>query len=254
MFRSALLALLIAVATAHAHYHMLFPNKHSVKADEEVTFTYQFGHPFEHELFDTAEPENVIVIHPDGTDGSLKKGVKKVEVVGAEGKKVAAYQFTFTPPKRGDYTFVAVSPKVKRDGEKTVRDVVKVILHVQTQNGWDQTGAVAYAPFSLDLLPLTRPYGLAPGTAFHVEVEAPTPAYKHKAWVRGKVEVEKYNPTPPKALPPDEQVTRTARTSKSGEAVVTLDSAGWWGITAVDATTSSEDRVTLWVHVDEKAK
>jgi uncharacterized GH25 family protein len=250
MIRYALLALLLAAPVASAHYHMLLPGKHSVKAGEEVTFSHQFGHPFEHELFDTAEPQAVYVIHPDGTKEDIKKGLKKVAADGPEGKKVTGYTFAFTPPKRGDYTVVAVSPEVKAEGQKLhLKDVAKVVLHVQTQNGWDNTAVDAKtAPF--DLQPLTRPYGLTAGSAFHVDVLDA----EGKPVRRAPVEVEKYNPTAPKALPADEFVTRTHRTSRTGTAVVTLTEAGWWGVTAVKADDKAEHRCTLWVYVDAAAE
>lgn len=246
-FRITPLALLLLASAAPAHYHMLLPDKHSVKADEQVTFTYQFGHPFEHELFDTAEPAVVFVVHPDGTRTDLKKQLKKTTAEGTEGKKVTGYEFTFTPAKRGDYVFVAVSPEVKVEGEKLpLKDTAKVVLHVQTQNGWDNTAADESAAF--DLQPLTRPYGLTPGTAFHVDVLGAD----GKPVRRCPVEVEKYNPTAPKELPADEFVTRTAITSRTGTAVVTLSEAGWWGITAVKDGEKVRNRCTLWVRVDGK--
>lgn len=247
MLRLATLGVLLAAAAAHAHYHMLLPDKHSAKADEAVTFTYQFGHPFEHELFDTAEPAAVYVVAPDGTKTDLKKGLKKTTADGAGGKKVTGYEFTFTPAKRGDYVFVAVSPEVKVEGEpRPLRDVAKVVLHVQTQNGWDNVAADEAAAF--DLQPLTRPYGLTPGTAFHVDVLGAD----GKPVRRCPVEVERYNPTAPKELPADELVTRTAVTSRTGTAVVTLSEAGWWGVTAVADGEKVQNRCTLWVRVDGK--
>lgn len=249
MFRSSALAVLVAAAGASAHYHMLLPDKRSVKADEAVTFTYQFGHPFEHELFDTAEPEAVYAIHPDGTRTDLKKGLKKTAADGPEGKTVTGYMFGFTPAKRGDYVVVAVSPAVKADGEKLpLRDVTKVVLHVQTQNGWDNAVEEKSAPF--DLQPLTRPYGLTPGVAFHLDVLQAD----GKPVRRGAVEVERSNPAPPKEVPADEFVTRTARTSRTGTAVVTLGEPGWWAVTAAVDGEKARHRCTLWVHVDEKAK
>lgn len=245
-FRSAAVAVLLTATFANAHYHMLLPDKPSAKVNEVVTFTYQFGHPFEHELFDTAEPEAVYVIAPDGTKTDVKKELKKTTTDGPDGKKVTGYMFTFTPPKRGDYVVVAVSPAVKAEGSKLpLKDVAKVVLHVQTQNGWDNQ-AVDAATAAFDLQPLTRPYGLTPGTAFHVDVLDSD----GKPVRRAPVEVERYNPAPPKALPADEFVTRTHRTSRTGTAVVTLSETGWWGITAVNVGQNAEHRCTLWVHVD----
>ena len=109
-------------------------------------------------------------IAPDGKKTDLKKRLKRTTADGVEGKKVTGYTFVFTPPKRGDYVVVAVSPAVKVEGQKLpVKDVAKVVLHAQTQNGWDNI-AVDDSIAALDLQPLTRPYGLMPGAAFHVDV------------------------------------------------------------------------------------
>lgn len=235
---------------AFAHYHMLLPDKPAVKTDEAVTFTYQFGHPFEHQLFDTQKPTELYVVAPDGTKTDLTAKLEKVEVDGVDGKKVAGFKFAFTPTKRGDYTFVAVSPAVKVDGEPhPLRDVAKVVLHVQTQNGWDQRAVTAKAS-AVEVSPLTRPYGLTAGTAFQVEVDEPAEKDR-KALGKVEIEVEKYNPVLPKELPPDEQITRTGRTTRDGSAVVTLTEPGWWGVTAVRERDQVQHRCTLWVFADK---
>ncbi|HKB04581.1 MAG TPA: hypothetical protein VKD90_20325, partial [Gemmataceae bacterium] len=77
------------------------------------------------------------------------------------------------------------------------------------------------------------------------------------------VEAERYNPAPPKALPPDEHMTQTVRTDRVGTATVTLNEPGWWAVTAVrraPGVTRVRDgraypvveRATFWVQVDDK--
>ena len=174
-FIRLLLAVAFAVAPApvFAHYHILLPDKPSAKSEEVVTFTYQFGHPFEHQLFDTQKPAELYVVAPDGTKTDLLGKLEKTAVEGGEGRKVTGYKFSFAPPIRGDYTVVAVSPEVKAEGESLpLRDVAKVVLHVQTQNGWDRRAVTAKAS-AVELSPLTRPYGLVGGMAFHVEADEP---------------------------------------------------------------------------------
>ena len=253
-FIRLLLAVAFAVAPApvFAHYHMLLPDKPSAKSEEVVTFTYQFGHPFEHQLFDTQKPTELYVVAPDGTKTDLLGKLEKTAVEGGEGKMVTGYKFSFAPPKRGDYTVVAVSPEVKAEGESLpLRDVAKVVLHVQTQNGWDRRAVTAKAS-AVELSPLTRPYGLVGGMAFHVEADEPAEGDR-KALARIVIEAERYNATPPKELPPDEHITRTARTSHCGAAVVTLTEPGWWGITAVRERDKAQHRCTLWVFVDKRS-
>src|SRR5262249_4713354 len=159
------------------------------------------------QLFDTQRPERILVFGPDGKPVEVAKNVQKVEVKVSGGKTVAAYSFAYTPLRRGDHTIVVSAAPVWLEEEKLfLHDTVKVVLHVQTQNGWDTTTG---QPF--EIVPLTRPYGLQPGMTF-----------QGQALVAGKplagaiVEVERYNSVAPKDLPPDEQITRRVKTDPNG--------------------------------------
>jgi cobalt/nickel transport protein len=251
---------LVFIPAAPAHYHMLLPDKPSAKRGETVTFTYQFGHPFEHQLFDTRAPVALFVLTPGGQKIDVWKSLEKTGIDGADGKKVTAYRFTFRPEQRGDYTFVAVTEPIKLEGDQeTIRDVVKVVLHVVTQNGWDRKAGELFNR-SLEVSPLTRPYGLRAGMGFQVEVEekdmrinAGAPAGPSPRPVAGvHVEVERFNPTPPKELPPDEHITRVVRTDAAGAATATLTEPGWWCLTAFRDEDGVRSRSTLWVYVDDK--
>jgi len=248
-------ALFAAVATpAGAHFNMLLPDKASVKKDEAVTLTYQWGHPFEHQLFDAPAPEKLTVLAPDGKATDLTKSLEKTTVAAAEGKKVTAYQLKFTPDQRGDFVFVLQTPPIWMEAdEEFFEDTVTVVLHVQAQKGWD-----AAAADTVQLVPLTRPYGLQAGMVFQARVVGPESIGKAAGAL---VEVERYNPAPPKELPPDEQVTRAVKTDPNGIATCTLTEPGWWSVTAYrDGGTREREgkkypvrqRATLWVFVDEK--
>jgi cobalt/nickel transport protein len=256
---AAVLMLFVGVTATNAHYNMLLPSKPSVQKGEKVTFTYQFGHPFEHELFDAPKPVSLAVLGPKipGREAlDVAKTLRKIEVAGAEGKKVVAWQFDYTPAERGDYVFMLKTPPQKHDEQgHVVEDLVKVVLHVQTQNGWD-----AVDPDSkIDLAPYTRPYGLLPGMVFKGRAGA-FPYKKNDVFPRDihpdsglRVEVERYNAKPLKELPPDELITFQTKTDFDGFFVTTLPDPGWWGITAVGTREANTmRRVTLWVHVDEK--
>ena len=250
--RKAIYSILILFhvpAGVQAHYHMLLPDRPSPKTGEVVTLTYQFGHPFEHQLFETQAPKQFFVLDPEGKKTDLTGKLEKVVVDGADGKKATIFRTTFTPEKRGDYSVVAVSAPVTVEGEKLpLQDLVKVIVHVQTQNGWDQRVGIPLFP---EPCPLTRPYGLKAGMAFRVEFEEPT-AGAVQPLAGALVEVERYNPVAPKELPPDEHITRSARTDRIGTATVTLTEPGWWATTAIRDKDGVRQRGTLWVFVDEK--
>jgi uncharacterized GH25 family protein len=242
-----------------AHYNMLLPSRHSVKKGEEVTFTYQFGHPYEHQLFDAPRPERLLVVNPKGDRVDLLARVEKVELPAGEGKKVTGYRFRFTPAERGDYIFLLRTPPIwmEEDG-KFLQDSVKVVLHVQAQKGWGE--AVDLGP---ELTPLTRPYGLLPGTVFQAQARVVRQTrFAVTTPLSGfLVEVERYNATSPKELPADEFITRTVKTDPNGVVTTTLPEAGWWCLAVgVDGEPRERDgkkrpfeqRAILWVYVDEK--
>jgi uncharacterized GH25 family protein len=261
----ALLALALCAPLASGHYHILLPDRHSVKKDESVTLTYRWGHPFEHELFDAPLPERLFVIGPDGKVTELGKQLEKLKHPVPGKKEVAAYRLKFTPDQRGDYTFVLHAPPIflEEDGE-FVQDIVKVVVHVQAQKNWDADSPGAHAK----VVPLTRPYGLQPGVVFqarffHGERKV-TGSFSKKEpnpLAGILVEIERFNAKPPQKLPPDEHITRTVKTDPNGVVTCTLPEPGWWAITGqTDGGTLEHKgkqhprrlRTTLWVHVDEK--
>lgn len=248
-----------------AHYNMLLPQAASGKKGEPITFTYQWGHPFEHQLFDAPAPQAVIVVSPNNKKADLTKTLTKITLDAGKGKKVTAWQFRYTPERRGDYLFLLKTPPIwLEDDRRFVQDVVKVVVHVQAQAGWDRDAGLD----TLELLPLTRPYGLEPGMVFQARVAVVRKSrilsdrnFEPQAF--SLVEIERYNPTAPAELPPDEQITRTARTDPNAVVTTTLTDAGWWCLTAARPVgTRSRDgktypvvqRATLWVFVAEKPK
>jgi len=249
----ALVVLLGVASPSLAHFHMLFPDKPSGERDKPVTFTLMWGHPFEQQLFDASPPEQVRVWPPSGEPIGPIEPFKKIERPAADGKKVVAYQFEFTPKERGDYTVEIQMPPIWMPEEKIFfADTVKVLYHVTTQKGWD----VMTNKTGLDLSPLTRPYGLQPGMVFQAQA-----SLSEKPLAGALVEVERYNPVAPKELPPDEQITRQVKTDRSGVATCSLMEAGWWCVTVVNKSVSREKdgekfpihhRVTYWVFVDGK--
>jgi cobalt/nickel transport protein len=257
----AVLAACALVGECRAHYNVLLPDTPYAKKGEKVGFVYQWGHPFEHEMFDAPPPERLTLLTPEGKKRELVKTLEKIEVAGADKKNVNAYRFTFTPEQRGDHTFLLTTPPIfLKESAEFVQDVVKVVLHVTTQKGWDADPGRQFK-----IIPVTRPYGLWPGMVFQAqvlldripfEVSETAPPLKHAV-----IEFERYNPAPPKELPPDELVTFKTKTDAQGILTVSFPDPGWWCVTAQrDAGLRDQggaqyplrQRVTLWVHVDEK--
>jgi cobalt/nickel transport protein len=256
-------------ATALGHFNMLLPQMASVKRRESVTLVYQWGHPFEHQLFNAPQPESVVVLSPDGTKIDLTGKWKKVTrpVAGKDG--ASAYQLEFTPADRGDYVFVLHTPPIWiEEDQEFLQDTVKTVLHVQVQKGWSNTAGNTF-----ELMPLTRPYGLQPGMVFQAQALFDDPSSRppggsarplaETVLAGALVEIERYNPEPPKELPADEFITRTVRTDPKGVATATLTEPGWWSITAerdggkrihAGKAYPLRRRATLWVFVDKAKK
>jgi cobalt/nickel transport protein len=243
---------LLVATTADAHYHILLPESASAQRGKPVAFVVQFGHPFEHELFDAAKPERLLALLPDGKIVDLAKTLEQGRVKTGDKKDVAVHRFRFTPDARGDFAFVMTMPPIWMEEEQHfLKDTVRVTLHVLAENGWDHSFGKGF-----ELVPMTRPYGLEPGMVFQAQA-----LVDGKPLPRAHVEVERMNPSPPKSLPPDEQITRTVKTDPNGVATCTLTEPGWWCLTARrDGGQRDRDgkmfpvraRSTLWVFVDEK--
>jgi cobalt/nickel transport protein len=255
----ALAVLAVAVGHSEAHFNMLLLGGNgSAKKGEAVTIVYQWGHPFEHQLFDAPRPDSLSVTAPDGKRTDLLSTLEKTTVSAGEGKSVTAYRFRFTPDARGDYIFVLRTPPIWMEEEaEFYQDTVKAVLHVQAQKGWD-----AYVGEEFEILPLTRPYGLQPGMVFQAQLQFHPPGTQTiVAPLTGPIDIERYNSETPKDLPPDEQITHTARADPNGVVTGTLTRAGWWCLTAArtGGTRAHEgkerplvQRSTLWVFVDER--
>jgi uncharacterized GH25 family protein len=258
-----LLSLAVLAAPAGAHYSMLLPAAASGKKGEAITLTYQWGHPFEHQLFDAPSPLSLTVRAPDGKQTDITASLEKT-TVGEGDKKATAYRLRFAPEERGDYVFLLRTPPIWMEDEKEFwQDTIKVVLHVQAQKGWGGAESAG------EWMPLTRPYGLPPGVAFQARLCPPR--LSRGAEARGEqqrqfagrlVEIERYNRSPPDRLPPDEQITRTAETDPNGVVTATLTEPGWCCLTATvkDSEKKERDgkaypvrqRSTLWVYVDDR--
>jgi cobalt/nickel transport protein len=258
LFGLAMAALIAFVPPARAHFNMLLPRVPSAKKGEGVDFVYQWGHPFEHQLFDAPAPESLFVLLPDGRRTDLLGKLEKISVAGDGDKSVTAYRLRFVPEERGDYQFVLRTPPIWMEEEgEFFQDTVKVVLHVQAQKNW---AALTGEPF--ELAPLSRPYGLQPGMVFQVRIHRrPSGTESVAPPLTRPVEIERYNVRPPKELPADEQVTRTAFPDGNGVVTASLMEAGWWCLTAISNGGTREhdgkarpvlERSTFWVFVDDK--
>src|SRR5262245_38092934 len=117
-----------AAGPAAAHFTMLLPDTPHAKKGDAVTLVYQCGHPFENQLFDAPPPARLTVLTPDGKAQELAKTLEKIKKKSAEPKEATAYRCKYTPPQRGDFTFVLTTPPIwLEETQEFVQDTAKVV-------------------------------------------------------------------------------------------------------------------------------
>ena len=244
---SAVLA--VGLPAARAHFHVLMPQNVNVPPRGTAEITYWVGHPFEHMLTNASRPAQFFAVSPDGERQDLMPAAKESGIKGQEGKSFAAWRTSLKAAQRGDYVLAVVSQPVV-EGGTAHQAFIKTVLHAKAQKGWDR---VLNLP--AEMVPLTRPYGLSPGTLFQVQV-----LKDGKPVAGAMVEIERCNeqPLPESQVPADEFVTRVVKTDPNGIATLNLPEVGWWGISAeIDGGSTESDgkqipsvrHATYWVFV-----
>ncbi len=249
----SLYAILSCTTFSLAHFHILIPEKTSHQKDDVVILNFKFGHPFECELQDALKPEKVIIINPKGKSTDITNRFNPVKEKIAD-KDIIYFKGDFKMEQRGDYIVLAKSQPVWMASEKEyVQDTIKVVVHVQTQNNWNAGPSTEF-----ELMPLSRPYGILPGMVarFQINEQARKKLAPPNGWM---FEMEKWNPVPPKKLPPEELVTFTAKADDAGTVVFSAPESGWWAITTEaketeiiknNATSAIKQRSTFWYFVN----
>jgi cobalt/nickel transport protein len=238
-------------AAVLAHLVNLLPDAPAARLHDKVAGVIFLGHPFEHELLDLEQPEWVKVHLPGGSVLDLSARLQREKVKGAGGQETPSFRFSFEAGERGDFVISAASrPRFEAEEEGFIKDYAKVVLHVQAQRGWERAVGTP-----LEVVPLTRPYGLRRGEVFLAKA-----LFEGKPLEGEAAEVEHANPKPPAKLPEDEFITRAVRTGPGGLIAATLDEPGWWAITVSrkSGTLPREGtdlpvtlRSTFWVWVGE---
>ena len=236
------IVLMCATGVSLAHFNTIIPDKTDVRRGTTVNFTYFWGHPYEHMVFDTEMPDALKVLTPDDNMVDIKPE--------KDGQRL---KFSYKPAQLGDHIlYCDAAAYFVEEEELFWQDHVKQVIHVMAQSGWDRkTGQL------IEIVPLIRPYGIEAGFVF-----------VGQAFLEGKplegasVEIEKYWPKAPNEddLPDEAMITRVAKTGPNGLIMYTLDEPGWWVI-AVSAQLGEmehdgksypvEARGLFWIHVEE---
>ena len=215
---SAAVVLLFMAHPAPAHFDILVSDAPWVERGGTATFTYYAGHPYEVELADREPPEAVTMIDSRGNRTDLKPHVESRKV-DYHGEQVSQYSFTCKPVRSGDY-IISLHGASEIEEESVWSAYTKLVLHCGRGAGWEQK-----IGDPVEIVPLTRPYGIRAGSVFSAVVVVdgePAPGLE--------IEFEEMNDAVPGEIPPEPLVTGVTRTDSDGQFQVTLDREGWWGL------------------------
>ncbi len=245
-----ILCTLVAFASSSwAHFGVIIPSDDIVSPQDPKTIKLHvaFMHPFEGHYINMQKPASFTVM----TRGKRQDLIGTLEKRIVQGKSAWEASFSITRP--GDYVF-SVSPQAYWEPaeRKFIVHYTKVIVNAMgLEQGWD-----AEVGLPVEIVPLSRPYGLWAGNVFQGVVKKdgkPVPF--------AEVEVEFLNEGG-KVKPPDDPfITQVIKADAGGVFTYAMPRMGWWGFSALteaDYTLSREGKEypvelggVLWVRTKE---
>lgn len=215
------LALLISGAPAWAHFGMLIPAKPVIsKTDPKaIELLLSFSHPMEMVGMDMAKPKVFGVLAGTAKE-DLSAGLKPAQVMGK-----AAWSASYTFKRPGVYIFhFEPEPYWEPAEDSFIAHYTKVVVPAfGEEEGWDRE-----VGHPIEIVPLTRPFGLYAGNVFQGIVKQ-----NGKPAPFAEVEIEFYN-REGKAEPPTEyQVTQVVKADRNGVFTYAAPRPGWWGFAAL---------------------
>ena len=240
-------ALLFATTPALAHFGMLIPDTPEVHEDNTALgLTMRFWHPRTNEGMNMAKPEK-FGVYFSAKDHDLTPFLQPIQENG-----FAIWRAKYEIVQPGDYIFyVSLAPYWEETEKTHIIHHVKVIV-----NSWDQQDSWDVSlGLPLEIIPLTRPYGLYAGNVFTGQV-----LLKGQPLGHTKLEIEYYDPTQTKIPISESLATQIVKTDEKGYFTFAFPWAGWWGMTALtdgDSVTvdgkqgALEVGGALWLYVSE---
>jgi len=248
MWAIAAMASMIA-ESALAHFGMLIPSKATVsKADPKtVDVQMSFSHPFEMNGMNMAKPKAFGVMS-GGSKEDLLGTLKPIQVMDK-----AAWSSQYTLKKPGVYIFyMDPEPYWEPAEDSFICHYTKVVVPAfGEEEGWDKEVGQ-----KIEIVPLTRPFGLYAGNVFQgiVKVDGKPLPY-------GEVEIEFYNKDNKVEAPNEYMVTQVVKTDRNGVFTYAAPKAGWWGFAALTTADfklkkDGKDKTVeiggvIWVHFQD---
>jgi len=242
--RSALCCCLLAAALcfgplvdphkAEAHFAAIIPSNDIVGVADKtaITLDVEFLHPFEQKFMPMARPKAFGVLHR-GQKTDLLASLQERKVTGEEQQDaVTAWRAVYKIKQPGDYIFfIEPEPYWEPAENSYIIHYTKVCVQAfGMEEGWDKPVGL-----KMEIIPLTRPYGLWSGNVFTGKV-----LRDGQPLAGANVEVEYLNSQGKVKAPADAYITQVVKTDGQGIFTYAIPRAGWWGFAAL-----SEDDVKI---------
>ena len=216
---SCVMVVLLAAQPALAHFGMVIPESSLTARPGPVQVRFSFWHPFEGAGMDLEKPREAGVFW-----GGIKNDLlPALQEQSPQGHKV--WQASYVIKKPGDYYFYMTPRPYWEPAEDCfIVHYSKVCLSaLGAEEGWD-------TPLGqrMEILPLTRPYGLYAGNSFRGQV-----LFMGKPLAGCTVEVEFYNQDQGRKAPSDSHVTQVVKSGPDGTFSFVMPWKGWWGFAAL---------------------
>lgn len=224
MFSNVLTGLILVIlitGTAFAHFGVIMPSEDIVeqKDSKKITLKIYFMHPFEQQWLNMEKPKIFgVMFNEEKTDFLNTLINKKVK-----GKNTWETQFTIKRP--GDYIFyLEPQPYWEPAEDKFIAHYPKVVVQaLGKEEGWDKEVGLP-----IEIVPLTRPYGIWAGNVFQGVVKL-----NGKPLAFADVEVEYFNEGGKVKVPKEPYITQIIKTDANGVFTYAIPRAGWWGFAAL---------------------
>ncbi len=224
------LALLLMAVPAVAHFGVILPSDDIVGRDEGRTLELQlkFIHPAEGQYMQMEKPQR-FEVYRGGQREDLLPALKAESFKAADKNTNLAYwRAAYQIRRPGDHTFfVEPTPYWEPAEDKFILHYTKVCVSAfGLEDGWHEPLGV-----EIEILPLSRPYGLWTGNLFSAQVlrkGQPLPfaeievEYLNEAAVGGKL-----------SFPAAPFVAQSIKADGQGVFHYAMPKAGWWGFAAL---------------------
>ena len=216
----------VVVAPAYAHFQMIIPSNEIISAGDnrQLSLDLIFTHPFQGMGLNMKKPQR-FGVWVAGKEIDLLGSLQATRYRDRAGDTLSSYQSRYKIRKPGDHLFfVEPQPYWEAAEERFIIHYTKTVVNAfGMEEGWDHELGL-----KVEIVPLTRPYGLWTNNLFRGVVK-----HNGKPVPFARVEVEYYNAQGEVTAPADPFITQVIKADANGVFAYVMPKAGWWGMAAL---------------------